>query len=319
VASRVEDLVAFVQRANEYRQITGEGFTFLRIPRSYYGVLTANQLREGIVGDRSDAVSEDTAEGILNVLRRRNVLSLDSAVDLSLTKDDIGSCLEKGLSGAAKAEYDSKKEGVLAVILRSRYRNLHSLLGQQLPEESYLGIVRNQILVDIQGNDLLYQIFTANILQRKAGEEAPFFEFIQRVCAECVVKPGCGGFGIRNFLTLFLSIEVSKAMQEVMDAKEAGDDERERYAQKQVDYFTEQLNESNPILTEIADAMTEEGHCKERMEALVNEKRVEEAESWRMKMEKAAAKKQRGNAKLMECSARYNDLMKSIRQSRNKA
>lgn len=41
--------------------------------------------------------------------------------------------------------------------------------------------VRNKILVDVQGEDLLYQIFTSNILQRKAGQEAPFLEFIQRV------------------------------------------------------------------------------------------------------------------------------------------
>ena len=53
-------------------------------------------------------------------------------------------------------------------------------------------------------------------LQREAGQESPFLEFIQRVCSECKntdgscrpIKPGCGGFGIRNFLTLFLSIEV---------------------------------------------------------------------------------------------------------------
>jgi hypothetical protein len=53
--------------------------------------------------------------------------------------------------------------------------------------------------------------------QARTGDEAPFLEFIQRVCKECrdgrccegvPVKPGCGGFGIRNFLTLFLSIEV---------------------------------------------------------------------------------------------------------------
>ena len=68
-------------------------------------------------------------------------------------------------------------------------------------------IVRNKVLVDIQGGDLLYQIFTSNILQRKAGEEAPFLEFIQRVCliekknedGSCKpIKPGCGGFGIRT-------------------------------------------------------------------------------------------------------------------------
>lgn len=86
------------------------------------------------------------------------------------------------------------------------------------------------MLVDIQGNDVLYQIFTAPIMQRNSSDEAPFLEFIQRVCSEqkdeCgkpkPIKPGCGGFGIRNFLTLFLSIEVSKAMIALEKAKKTG-------------------------------------------------------------------------------------------------
>jgi hypothetical protein len=56
---------------------------------------------------------------------------------------------------------------------------------------------------DNQGEDLLFQIFTSNILQEKSGDESPFFEFIQRVCSHCIgadgcpkkPKPGCGGFG----------------------------------------------------------------------------------------------------------------------------
>ena len=83
--------------------------------------------------------------------------------------------------------------------------------------------MRNQVLVDIQGGDVLLQIFTCKILQDEQSHEAPFLEFIQRVCDQCrdgdctqngaptSLKPGCGGFGIRNFLTLFLSIEVSKS------------------------------------------------------------------------------------------------------------
>ncbi len=53
---------------------------------------------------------------------------------------------------------------------------------------------------------------------RNQGEQAPFLEFIQRVCDKKAIeiKPGCGGFGIRNFLTLFLSIEVSNFM-DVLD------------------------------------------------------------------------------------------------------
>ena len=46
-------------------------------------------------------------------------------------------------------------------------------------------IVRNQILLDVQGGDVLMQIFTACILQRGPGEEAPFLEFIQRLCKLC--------------------------------------------------------------------------------------------------------------------------------------
>ena len=61
------------------------------------------------------------------------------------------------------------------------------------------------------------------LLTYAPGSEAPFLEFIERVCAQPTdgsdptcppvpIRAGCGGFGIRNFLTLFLSIEVSKAM-----------------------------------------------------------------------------------------------------------
>jgi 4-hydroxyphenylpyruvate dioxygenase-like putative hemolysin len=44
LASRVSDLVAFIERVNNYREITGAGLTFLRIPRSYYGRLDVNDL-----------------------------------------------------------------------------------------------------------------------------------------------------------------------------------------------------------------------------------------------------------------------------------
>ncbi|KAJ1482296.1 hypothetical protein T484DRAFT_1804191 [Baffinella frigidus] len=45
LASRVEDLVSFVERVNNYRAITKRGFSFLSIPRSYYGVLTPQHLQ----------------------------------------------------------------------------------------------------------------------------------------------------------------------------------------------------------------------------------------------------------------------------------
>ena len=54
-----------------------------------------------------------------------------------------------------------------------------------------MAIVRNQILVDVQGEDLLFQIFTSNVLQRDAGDEALFFEFIQRVCLSAESSMHC--------------------------------------------------------------------------------------------------------------------------------
>jgi len=100
-------------------------------------------------------------------------------------------------------------------------------------------------------------------------------------------------------------------MMEVSDAKAAGDDDRCAYAQSMVDCFTDQLNESNPILTAISDAMTEEGHCRDKMESACTE---EDAALWHSRMEKAAAAKQVGNEKLMECSSKYKNLMKATRE-----
>jgi hypothetical protein len=197
-----------------------------------------------------------------------------------------------------------------------------------LSEETYVSIVRNQILVDVQGEDLLFQIFTSNILQRKSGDAAPFFEFIQRVCSERIgpdgcprkIKPGCGGFGIRNFLTLFLSIEVTKAMLEASCAKANADAAGYAYAQRKVDIFTEQLNESNPLLTEISDAMTKEGAARERIAAhcLRNGEEEEEedgVEKWKAAMERESLAKSRANEKLMECNLKYQNLMKELRES----
>jgi 4-hydroxyphenylpyruvate dioxygenase-like putative hemolysin len=322
VASRVENLVDFVQRGNDYRRITGEGFTFLRIPRSYYGVLTADMLTEGVNGDTLDCVTDECAKELVQGLILRGTLTKEGALDLELSRHDLDVIAEETLSGSFLEEYRQRKEGVLDVMMQSRYKNLYSLLRENVSEATYLGIVRNQILVDTQGDDLLYQIFTSNILQRNAGEEAPFFEYIQRVCSECLdkegcaqkIRPGCGGFGIRNFLTLFLSIEVSKAMQEVTDAVLAGDEARLSYAQAMVDCFTEQLNEANPILTEISDAMTLEGQLREELA----QTRAETTGDAERKMANAAERKQKGNQALMDCSMRYNDRMKSLRETREK-
>lgn len=167
-------------------------------------------------------------------------------------------------------------------------------------------------------------------------------EFIQRVCSECtskdddddescppsnnkkkVIQPGCGGFGIRNFLTLFLSIEVSKAMSAVSRIRDALEKEpsskkdigllqrRLWYAQEMVDCFTAQLDESNPILTAISNAMTEEGVCRQ---ALASSNNNDSSTIWQERLQRASDSKAEGNRRLMECSVKYQKRMQCLRE-----
>eukprot|EP00929_Paragymnodinium_shiwhaense_P020762 TRINITY_DN13732_c0_g1_i1.p1 TRINITY_DN13732_c0_g1~~TRINITY_DN13732_c0_g1_i1.p1 ORF type:complete len:665 (+),score=173.32 TRINITY_DN13732_c0_g1_i1:96-2090(+) len=291
VASRVADLPAYIQRCNDMRKMTGAGFSFLQIPRSYYGYLSAKRLAKDAQVDAS------VAESCLAALEKAGIVDNKGIVVLETTRDQVKAAMAAGVPA-----------GVVDHVLRARYNNLYSLLREHLTEEMYIRIVRNHILVDIQGEDLLLQIFTSKVLQRAPDHEAPFFEFIQRVCAECrdaqgnmkPVKPGCGGFGIRNFLTLFLSIEISKAMGQLAHAELTNDKKLADYARKMVDAFTDQLSESNPVLTAISDAMTAEGEALER---------GDKAEA-----EKQGAKKLQGNEDLKNLSNRYNNLMKTLRQ-----
>ncbi len=318
IASRVDDLPQFIQRGNDFREITGEGFTFLKIPRSYYGVLTATLLKDNA------GLTNDCAESILECCESSGCITqgLEGAVDLHLSGDVLKRRLYDSITNTHQHfwEFDANVGSIVDTILRSRYINMYNLLGDILSEETYLSIVRNQILVDVQGKDILFQIFTSNILQRKAGDESPFLEFIQRVCADCNddgcplgMKAGCGGFGIRNFLTLFLSIEIGKAMHDVTNAKLANDINAMKFAQMKVDAFTEQLNESNPILTAISDAMTEEGVAQERMQRALKKGDGIVAAEWEDKMKQAAERKHANNMNLMELNSKYNELMKSLR------
>ena len=62
LASRVPDLVAFIQRANAYREATQKGLVFLTIPRSYYGRLTLSDLSAAMDG------CEDSAAAVLSAV-----------------------------------------------------------------------------------------------------------------------------------------------------------------------------------------------------------------------------------------------------------
>jgi len=316
VASRVQHLAKYVERANDYRQITGEGVTFLHIPRTYYGLLDVPLLMRGgaegellrtpgATDEQADTLRLDEAEAaeVLAALRAAGLCDGTGAVDLEADDDAITSALRPTSCFAVKGGL------ALRIVRRSRFVNLWKLLRDQLEEEEYLTIVRNRILIDVQGEDVLMQIFTSVVLQRTPGTEAPFLEFIERVCARCregaegcpmPVRPGCGGFGIRNFLTLFLSIEVSKAMADSERASAAGAISEAAFHSERVRLFTCQLVEANPILTDISDCMTAEGKCLAAGDAAA-------AEGW-------AAKKAQANERLQACSAKFNGLMKAVRE-----
>merc|ERR1712032_1403239 len=292
VASRVENLPNLIQRVNDFRKMTGAGFTFLQLPRTYYGYLTAERLAKGA------AIELPLAKSYVVKLNEAGIVDAKDIVDLDITRERVAAALPAGVPA-----------GVIDTVLLARYNNLYAMLGDILSEEEYLKVVRNNILVDIQGEDLLLQIFTSKVVQRAGNEESCFLEFIQRVCSECVdpatgkprrIKPGCGGFGIRNFLTLFLSIEVTKAKQEKDAAEREGNELGAEKAGKMVDAFTAQLDESNPVLTSISDAMTAEGAALEKGDH-------EGAKRW-------AAEKAKGNEELQRISSKYNGIMRAIRE-----
>ena len=151
----------------------------------------------------SAQIPEDLARVVCKKCKENETMGVDGAVDLDMTNEKLHEIFGSRISDSPDQNrlFNERRDKIFEIILKSRYRNIHALLGDQIGEDYYLGVVRNQVLVDIQGSDILLQIFTCNILQRKQGEEAPFLEFIQRVCSESKgpagrgIKPGCGGFG----------------------------------------------------------------------------------------------------------------------------
>jgi len=314
LASRVPDLVAFIQRANAYREVTQKGLVFLTIPRSYYGRLTLADLSVAMDG------CEESAAAVLSAVTADGLVDDAGIVKLDLAVGSVASSIRSAnLPGLS----ESMLLAAAQVVERARYSNLYSLLRDHLNEEQYIEVVRNQILVDIKGEDCLYQIFTAPVLNAAPGEEAPFLEFIQRVCSNkcgpdgCAlpVKPGCGGFGIRNFLTLFLSIEVSKASNALTDAKAIGDQAAAATAEAMVTTLTSQLNVSNPVLTAISDAMTAEGEAMAKLECAAPGS--EEAVALAKEVERWRIAKEAGNAELQAISDDYKDRMATIRMGVN--
>ena len=156
VASRVQNLAAYVERANDYRRITGHGFTFLNIPRPYYGLLDVTLLVRGgaegeLLGTAPDAsrLGEAEAAEVLGALREHQLCDATGAVDLEADDETLARAL-RGTSLSTP-----QLELALRVIGRSRFVNLWKLMREQLGEAQYLKIVRNKILIDVQVGWLL--------------------------------------------------------------------------------------------------------------------------------------------------------------------
>ena len=171
VASRVVDLVGLIQRANDFRKITGEGFTFLNIPRSYYGVLSPLYLTT-----RIDGISSDLANAVCSCCESTDICSDDGAIDLDMKKEKVVDKLEGCSELTSNDAFAKNKSSIIEAVMHARYCNMYMLLGDHMSEETYISIVRNKILVDVQGQDLLFQRFTSNILQNSPGDESPFLE-----------------------------------------------------------------------------------------------------------------------------------------------
>ena len=178
VASRVADLPSYVQAANDMRRVSGEGVAFLNIPRTYYGLVDEQLLIDG--GARGELLSAACPRGLAPadaaavVAALRDAGLVDAAGALALDADDAA--LDAALDarvGAFRAAPVATRAMVRAALRRSVYVNLWRLLGETLDEPTYLKVVRNQILIDVQGDDVLMQIFTSTILQREPGAEAP--------------------------------------------------------------------------------------------------------------------------------------------------
>ena len=89
--------------------------------------------------------------------------------------------------------------------------------------------------------------------------------------------------------------QVSKAMLEFEEAQARSDAKAMDLANRKVELFTQQLDESNPVLTAISDCMTAEGELRAEAAATSDAKRQAELLA---KAEVKRLEKEAGNLKL---------------------
>jgi len=94
------------------------------------------------------------------------------------------------------------------------------------------------------------------------------------------------------------------------EAKKLGDKARESTASRMIEIFTEQMNESNPILTDISDAMTAEADILE----LLRTAEGEEKKKLLVDLEVQLKKKEDGQGRLKITSTHYKEVMQKLRE-----
>ena len=107
----------------------GEGFTFLNIPRSYYGVLTKECFEEekdipaAMIAPLMKALETGGVTDVTGIVLDLNVS--DAAID--------GAC-------SSVNDYTTLSAAVRRAVRKSRYMNLFKLLGTQINEEVSLDL-----------------------------------------------------------------------------------------------------------------------------------------------------------------------------------
>jgi len=132
VASRVADLPNAVQRANDYRAITGLGLAFLSIPRTYYGLLDIPLLEEclnqayaqdknadGVSSSAPPTVDKDLCKSLFAALQASGAVDSSGAADFALAAALIAAEEpetedEKAVREAREAAVAAEKEAAAA-------------------------------------------------------------------------------------------------------------------------------------------------------------------------------------------------------------
>ena len=151
LASRVENLPAFVANVNKVRRVTGHGFDFLKIPRSYYGRLT----REALANVDPEfgletALSAGLADAVMHALRDLKLMDLFGIVDMDFAEKDVAR-LQPNIPPMHQTEFGERSADIGKVVARAQYINLYKMLRDHVSFETYRQIVINNVLVDIQG------------------------------------------------------------------------------------------------------------------------------------------------------------------------